>query len=193
MERRRIEARWREATGTGLEQLALTIGAEGIAAEGLVLGPAGGAGSPLGVEGRALRYALVCDPGWTLRRATIARLGGETLTLLRGDDGSWHDGEGRRLRGLDGAIDLDLFATPFTNTLPIRRLGLEIGESRDLVMAFVDLDAHGLTVAPAPQRYTRLAPRLWRFESLDADFTRDLLVDGEGLVVDYPGLFMRVG
>ena len=38
---------------------------------------------------------------------------------------------------------------------------------------------------------TRLADRLWRFESLDIDFTADIAVDEDGFVMEYPGLFRR--
>ena len=42
-----------------------------------------------------------------------------------------------------------------------------------------------------PQRYTRLAERTYRFESLGGGFVRDIEVDEHGLVVTYPGLFRR--
>ena len=38
-------------------------------------------------------------------------------------------------------IDVDISATPFTNTLPIRRLGLQPGEFAELDVAFVDAPA----------------------------------------------------
>jgi uncharacterized protein len=49
------------------------------------------------------------------------------------------------------------------------------------------------TVTIDPQRYTCLK-RGWRYryESLDSDFTRDIDIDADGLVVTYPGLFRRV-
>jgi hypothetical protein len=51
----------------------------------------------------------------------------------------------------------------------------------------------GLAVATDRQRYTCLEPnRRYRYESLDSDFTRDIEVDEDGLVVTYPGLFRRV-
>jgi len=44
-----------------------------------------------------------------------------------------------------------------------------------------------------PQRYTCLEPmRRYRYESLDSDFTREIEVDLDGLVVVYPGLFRRI-
>ena len=34
---------------------------------------------------------------------------------------------------------------------------------------------------------------LYRFESLSSGFRADIPVDGDGLVLDYPGVFRRVG
>jgi uncharacterized protein len=88
-----------------------------------------------------------------------------------------------------GAIDVDLAMTPFTNTLPIRRLGLAVGASADIIVVYVTFP--DLAVIADPQRYTRLAERTYRFESLDGGFVRNIEVDEHGLVVTYPGLFRR--
>lgn len=128
------------------------------------------------------RYEIEFDD-WGTTRATVG-----TLVLER-IDGDWIvDGAGRP--DLAMAIDVDIVLTPFTNTLPIRRLGLDIGEHADLVMAWIDVPS--LEVHPDPQRYTRLDATHYRFESLDSDFTRDLEVDADGIVVTYPGLFERL-
>ena len=66
-----------------------------------------------------------------------------------------------------------------------------IGERREFRMAWVD--AIEMTVKPQPQAYTRLAERLYLFESLDGSgFKVELPVDEHGIVLDYPGLFRRV-
>lgn len=50
-----------------------------------------------------------------------------------------------------------------------------------------------LTVKAQPQAYTRLAERLYLFESLDGSgFRAELAVDEAGVVQDCPGLFQRV-
>jgi hypothetical protein len=99
---------------------------------------------------------------------------------------------------LEGCVDVDISATPFTNTLPIRRLGLEPGESAELRVAYVDVPE--LAVGPARQRYEYLEERagggLYRFEAppieaLPSGFTAQIPVDVDGLVIDYPGLFRR--
>jgi hypothetical protein len=113
------------------------------------------------------------------------------LELSSDGSGAWLDGRGQPRHDLAGALDVDITATPFTNTLPIRRLGLREGESSTIVAVYVSLPE--LTVTTNRQRYTCLEPdRRYRYESVDSDFTSELEVDGDGLVVTYPGLFRRV-
>ena len=52
---------------------------------------------------------------------------------------------------------MDLSATPSTNTLPIRRLALDVGASREVRAAWIRFPS--CEIAPLPQRYTRLADR----------------------------------
>ena len=92
---------------------------------------------------------------------------------------------------LDGAIDVDIMATPFTNTLPIRRLDLAERQSADIQVAYVSVP--DLTLSLARQRYTCLsAGALYRFDSLESGFSRDIGIDRDGLVTEYPGLFRRI-
>lgn len=42
-----------------------------------------------------------------------------------------------------------------------------------------------------PQAYTRTAVNLYLYESLDSDFSRQITVDADGFVIDYPGLYSR--
>ena len=90
-----------------------------------------------------------------------------------------------------GAIDVDLPITPFTNTLPIRRLGLGEGQSADLAIVYVTVPDLGVEVDR--QRYTCVVPgRLFHYKSLDSDFERDIEVDDDLTVVSSPGLFRAV-
>jgi hypothetical protein len=52
------------------------------------------------------------------------------------------------------------------------------------------IDATSMEVRRAEQAYTRLDAGHFRFQS--DDFEAVLAVDGDGLVSDYPGLFVRV-
>jgi hypothetical protein len=46
-------------------------------------------------------------------------------------------------------------------------------------------------VTPDPQAYTRTAINLYLYESLDGDFSREITVDADGFLIDYPGLYLR--
>jgi len=134
------------------------------------------------------RYAIDTDAGWATRTVRVATAD-SSLVLFADGRGHWTEGDGRVLDQLAGAIDVDITATPLTNTLPIWRLGLAVGESADIVTAYISVPE--LTVTADPQRYTRLDERSYRFISRDSDFQRDITVDDAGFVADYPGLFRR--
>src|SRR3989442_7943903 len=109
-------------------------------------------------------------------------------------------GRARVDRGRRGAVDGTRWspsrprtATPFTNTLPVRRLGLRPGETADLPVAWVIVP--GLRVERARQRYTclRLEAQgaVYLYENLDNGFRADLPVDADGMGLDYPDQFRR--
>ena len=183
-ERQALWAPWDEP---GLEHLRLRWGEEGVVADGTFVGLRDG------VPFRA-RYTLRCDGGWRVREVRVDPLAddGPELALLADGAGRWRTAGGAALPALDGCVDVDFAFSPFTNTLPIRRLSLAPGESRDLTVVYVT----GPELRPEPdrQRYGCLGVDvgggLYRYES--DGFAADLPVDADGLVLDYPGLFRRV-
>ena len=181
----RIVARWQGWSGGGFEHLVLKEGPEEVVADAAVLGTAGD-------NVFAARYRIVCDSSWRVRKVKIAQIGYDRPVELTSDGiGNWVDGSATALPELGGAIDIDISVTPFTNTLPIRRLSLQPGQSEEILAVYVQLP--GLIVSTDRQRYTCLeADRRYRYESLESHFTRDIEVDDHGLVVIYPGLFRRV-
>jgi uncharacterized protein len=182
---RTIVARWRDWSGNGIEHLVLRAESDRIVADGVVLAAA---------EERpfAATYRIECDAEWRVT-ATQARVVGDDRRINMTSDGSgrWRDRDGALRSELDGAIDVDVSVTPFTNTLPIRRLRLAEGEAAEIRAVYLRLP--DLTLTIDPQRYTCLAHgRQYRYESLTSDFVRVIDVDSDGLVVTYPGLFRRV-
>ena len=100
----------------------------------------------------------MCDGAWRVRRAEVETIGGGPSIVLTADGaGHWRDGAGAPRPELDGAIDVDLPMTPFTNTLPIRRLNLRAGEAADLRVVYIVIPQGRVTVDP--QRYVCLEPR----------------------------------
>lgn len=179
---------WEPWTDAGLEHLRFQVGPDAMEADGLIIRSTGN-GAPLRVV-----YRLSCDAAFRVRAARLAsRTAIERRLDLRSDgEGCWSDASGR-LEHLDGCIDLDLAATPFTNTLPIRRLGLRPGESAEIQVAYVTVPE--LDLKRVRQRYTcRRKDKdggLYLYEGLDSDFAAELPVDADGLVLDYPGQWRR--
>jgi hypothetical protein len=88
---------------------------------------------------------------------------------------------------LAAALDVDLWAAPLFNTLPVRRLRLVTAAadtSHTLAVALVRVPS--LEVMPVEQTYTALGAGKMRFSS--GTFAADLEVDPDGYVVSYPGL-----
>jgi uncharacterized protein len=170
---------WQDVETGALDRCRLDAGPEGLRLAGTVLTAAHG--TPLDV-----RYLVEAGPDGLTRRVELALDGGATRRVLLADGaGGWRWEGGPELTEVAGALDVDLAVTPATNTLPIRRLGLEVGQAADLHMAWVQFP--GLEVIDSLQRYQRLAPDRWHFSS--GDFGAELRVDPDGLVLDYGGLF----
>ncbi|HEY1276942.1 MAG TPA: putative glycolipid-binding domain-containing protein [Thermoleophilaceae bacterium] len=171
-------------------------------------------GTQLGEEPIPYRldYELTTGDRWVTERVTLTARGDgwdRRLTLARSSDGGWSGAIGDRgelpgpLAGLDhertmvaladvhGALDCDIAFSPLTNAMPILRDGLLVGgEPREYLMAWISVP--DLAVTPSPQRYEPIDDRHVRFASLDSDFTADLELDADGLVLRYPRLAERV-
>lgn len=170
---------WRRLDMPGHEVAELTALATGWRLSGVAV---------LAHEGRPCRmeYDIECDATWCTRRATIrGHVGGVPahLDLARDDDGAW-TADGAPAPTLLGCIDVDLGFSPSTNLLPIRRLELAIGDHSAVRAAWVrfpDLD-----LAVLEQVYTRLGAASYRYESAGGTFRRELSVNADGFVLEYP-------
>lgn len=173
--------RWRPVRGTGLEHLHVTEADEGILARSVVVGEFDGLDF-------GARYELLLERDWTFRRLLLERTDGAALRLEADGRGNWSR-DGIALTFLDGCVDLDIAATPFTNTLPIRRARLEVGVPQHFQMTWIPLD----TLEPLrdEQIYTKRDDTHFRYQSGDGSFEAELTLDADGLVVDYPALFAR--
>lgn len=141
-----------------------------------------------------LNYLLTWDESWQIHDAELVVATERSIQSLRlktDGQGHWRHGDGRTINELDGCTDIDIWPTPFTNSFPIRREPLAVGERRQFHIVWIF--APDLRVHPQPQAYTRLADRLYLFENLDGSgFRAEIPVDESGIVLDYPGLFQRV-
>ena len=131
-------------------------------------------------------YAIGCSVDWHTERVDLTVTDSDaerSLSLRPTGDGGWLAGD-QLIESVAGCVDVDLGITPATNTLPIRRLNLAVGESADVVATWVRFPS--LVIQPLSQRYTRLSEHCYRYES-DTGFSCVLDVDDDGLVTSYPG------
>lgn len=175
--------RWQADTGVGLEHLNLDIGDDAIVAEGVVIGDADD--GPFGCS-----YRIRCDSAWRVRSVDVHAAGGASLVLTSDGKGHWRDGDGAALPQLAGCIDVDIAATPFTNTLPVRRLGDALRQRTAIAVVYIPVPS--LAVFPMEQAYTRLADGRYLYEGPIGEFQAELALDGDGLVRHYPSLFTRL-
>jgi uncharacterized protein len=178
---------WQAADGIGLEHVLLTEDSKGVSVESNVIGIE---------ENRpfCLHYQVQCDGRYQVRSVEAQVVGGSSLSLWTDGHGHWFDAQKQPITSIFGCVDVDITATPFTNTLPIRRVAWEVGEQQKFLMAYIL--APTLEIYADQQHYTCLVRRdsgsIFLFESMSTGFTAQIVVDADGLVVDYSGLFKRV-
>jgi uncharacterized protein len=147
-------------------------------------------------EAWGIRYALTLDSNWATRSTHVvgrSALGQHEIRLERDTAGRWLV-DGKPRAELSGCVDVDLEASACTNALPVNRLKLEVGEGADAPAAYVR--AGDLRVERLEQRYERLpnAGERSRYDYIAPgfDFRAVLVYDQFGLVLDYPGIAVRV-
>jgi hypothetical protein len=183
---------WAAWEGRGFEHLALSTEPGAVRADSLIIA--------VDDDGRPYRarYVVECDAGWKVTRARIEVIEQPARVLeMRADGrGGWTDAAtGAAVPALEGCVDIDIYPSPFTNTLPMRRLANAVVD-RPLLLDVAWVVLPELTIQPARQEYTLLergaAGARWRFRSPGSDFVAELNVDRDAIVLDYPELARRV-
>jgi len=143
-----------------------------------------------------VRYAITLDATWTTRSAQVvgqSALGSHEIRLDGDGTGEWHV-DGKPVPELSGCLDVDLEASAFTNAFPVHRLALDVGETAEAPAAYVR--ASDLRIERLEQSYARLpddgAQSRYDYASPRFDYQSELVYDEFGLVLDYPGLAVRV-
>lgn len=171
-------ARWRTWDHDHLETLTLRWENEGWTATGEV-----------GRE--AITYVLRLSATWHVRQFLLFRdLDEPDLWLGADGTGRWGEMNGAHRHDLTGCSDIDLSVTPFTASVPIRRLSLAVGDDTETTSASVDVET--LAVVPVVHHLERLTTRRFRRTVLHTGAIIEFDVDEYGLVHDYPAEFRRL-
>ena len=175
-------ARWATWAGDGDETTTIVWENEGFTVSGQVSDAA---------DREHIQYVLRLSATWQVRQFLLFRdLDEPDLWLATDGTGRWGEMNGEHRVELDGCYDLHLACTPFTNTLPIRRLPLLDGHTAELPVVQVNPDT--LEVRAVVQRYTRHTANRWRFENPHDSVDIEFEVDEFGLVLDHPSAFRRI-
>jgi hypothetical protein len=139
-------------------------------------------------------YDLVTDDAGATRRLSLTLTMAERdrqLSIARDEENMWsvsgHQGQSARA-SFSGALDVDVVFSPFFNALPIRRTGIYTRhDSVSVPVVYVMLPE--LAVNPATITYISGSDGI-KLHSPVADTT--VTVDGDGFILDYPGLAERI-
>lgn len=145
----------------------------------------------------ACHFEVRLDEAWRTRAVSVRAVSsGVTGLVAHVDPGRrwWVDDVERP--DLRGCVDVDVAATPLTNTFPVRRLH-ELAPGTEVTTPVAWVDVPALDVRRVDQTYRRLGPP--GSDDVDAWEYRDplhgafrLTVDRDGLVIDYEGFARRL-
>jgi hypothetical protein len=136
-----------------------------------------------------LDYLIECDDQWNTTAADITGWVGDELVELEidiDDERRWFINR-TEWPEVKGCLDIDFHFSPVTNTLPIRRLEIPVGNEAAVKAAWLKFP--DFNFAPLEQTYTRLDENTYRYESGGGNFGREIVVNEAGLVTDYPDYF----
>jgi len=143
-----------------------------------------------------VRYVIWVDAAWITRAAQVwawSQSGSREIRLTADGAGHWRVDDAV-VPGLDGCLDVDLESSACTNTLPVHRLKLGVGQSAQSPAAYVR--ALDLRVERLEQHYARVddagAHQCYAYRAPVFNFESRLVYDESGLVLDYPGIASRV-
>jgi hypothetical protein len=138
-------------------------------------------------------YQIEVDADWRTQSARIEIDGSRQISIAVSAEGGGHwqiaGAETEPDIYLQDILDIDLGFTPATNLLPIRRLDLAVGESAPVSAHWLQFPS--LAFARLDQRYTRLTPDRYRYES-DTGYVTEITVDDFSIPVDYGDVWKRI-
>jgi uncharacterized protein len=136
-------------------------------------------------------YTIKVNEKWETQELSIRSRHSDheqDILLTKNSEGDWMMND-EKMYAFTGCFDVDIAITPFTNTLPIKRLALNNDEEQTISVIYFDL--LNWEVKPVKQLYRRISENLYHYENTPNSFEADIKVDKDGFVIEYPKLFNR--
>jgi hypothetical protein len=192
-QRKQIMMTWQGVTSPRLEAVRLLVSDGRLRASGRVVA-AGSATAEAYSASFEFSVARTGDVGKGLLRTTTADEE-RHISVGRTEDGVWliDHGEGSARNEFEGAADVDVAGMVTFTALPIRRLGLhrKAGEY-ELPVLYVSMPDLAVRLVHQTYRTVSISDEGAVINYTVPDFSTDLTVDREGMVIDYPGIAKRV-
>ena len=172
---------WEGLEYRSLENCTLTETDNGISVTSVITGQ---------VNNQAIKilYKILTDILWATYFVEInVILGGYKKTILLEKKGAFWLVNNTIDHRFDDCVDIDISLTPFTNTLPIRRLVFNGQLSNRIEVIYIDIIVD--MIMPVKQYYTKISDSVYLYENEKSTFKAELKTDSYGLVIEYPKLF----
>ena len=127
-----------------------------------------------------LDYTIECDENRATLNAKVSGFVGDEkieIEIAADSNGIWKM-NGEEISVVQNCTDVDLNFSPVTNTLPIRRLKLQIGEKARVRAAWLKFPSFALE--PLEQTYERTSENEYHYESAGGKFVTDFETDDFG-------------
>ena len=140
-----------------------------------------------------LNYLVHCDCGWNTLSASVEGYVGKKNVSIRVDVRESQDWiiNGQVQADLKGCLDIDLGFTPATNTLPIRRLDLGVGDSMRITAAWLKFP--DFRFSALDQAYSHTSESAYLYQSGNHTYSAVLSVNRAGFVTNFPEMWDQEG
>lgn len=179
------KAVWNNEEQYGCEYLTLTKESDHVVIESTVIYVA--------EEPTRVHYQVDLDTNWKTRKVKLRVDNQFDLELHTDGKGNWYNRDGESLESLKGCIDIDISATPFSNSMPINRIEWTCNQKESFHMVYIAVPSLEYKKVPQSYQFLREEDGLRYFLYRCYDYETTISVDSNGLVVDYPGVFTRRG
>jgi hypothetical protein len=139
----------------------------------------------------AMEYDMALTEDWNIKEMSIKSLLDERFIVLMHEDKQWYNDKGQHLNEFDGIEFVDISISPFTNTLPIKRLQFKGKQPQKVDIIY--FDENKFCLRKVQQIYSHVGERTYCYQDIELpDFVSNIVVDEDGLVIDFPKMFRRV-